>query len=76
MTCFVAAQNPCQSNPYAENGRLASSRNSLAAAKGAPTPNKPSGMYYGHSVTFGHRAGKIMSHNDDPSYKLESPITY
>ena len=23
-----------------------------------------------------HHAGKIMSHNDDPSYKLESPITY
>lgn len=39
-------------------------------------PNLSSGMCCGHSVTFGYRAGKIMSHNDDPSYKLEIPITY
>lgn len=39
-------------------------------------PNLSSGMCCGHSVTFGYRAGKIISHNDEPDYELSIPITY
>jgi succinate dehydrogenase/fumarate reductase flavoprotein subunit len=39
-------------------------------------PNLSSGMCCGHSVTFGYRAGKIISHNDDPDYEPEIPITF
>ena len=39
-------------------------------------PNLSSGMCAGHSMTFGYRVGKIMSHNDEADYKLEIPITY
>ena len=38
--------------------------------------NLSSGVCARHSMTFGYRAGKIMSHNDDPDYELDIPITY
>jgi hypothetical protein len=39
-------------------------------------PNLSSGTQCGHSVTLGYRTAKFISHNNDPDYTLEIPITY